>query len=113
MSVYEQGEGEMESANNVNFLGPICHLSGSRSGGSFIIPTPAPPSPPTPPCATKLKCTNFSSSQGNACPNGTKKCRINNQTDPSLPPCNTIIDRCTTVCDNVNVPICCCPQKKS
>ena len=48
MSVYEQGEGEMESANNVNFLGPICHLSGSRSGGSFIIPTPAPPSPPSP-----------------------------------------------------------------
>ena len=35
MDAYQQGTGQMLSAYNTNFLGPICHLSGTKSGGTM------------------------------------------------------------------------------
>lgn len=63
MDAYQQGTGQMESAYNTNFLGPICHLSGTKSGGSIFIPPPSPPTPPPTPCPSDRpqgKCTYFS-----------------------------------------------------
>ena len=93
MDAYMQGTGQMESAYNTNFLGPICHLSGTKSGGSFQKPPP-----PTPPCKMPKPVCDKATAKGRGwiCNSGT----VCDSRDPDsssyspgpYPPCNKCYD---------------------
>ena len=108
MDAYMQGTGQMESAYNTNFLGPICHLSGTKSGGSFK--KPPPPSPPCP--RPKPTCTVAKYGKERwTCDSGTTACKSGDPDSPSYSPspgypsCN----KCNNVPNTWSGEFMCCP----